>query len=218
MAFALALWASSVALAHHQADHTQGPPDQATAQSEHPTEGDDGDGAPNTPDPQGDNDNEHPSGNDKHEEPGGSGNMGWASSEPDQNTSGPERDVEGGDQPGNVGGADKLDQDGNNGCGNDDDFEDDNEGNCGGKKVTEPPPPPEVAPPTPSDVGAVVSEPEPKAKRDAREAPAAAVEVAPDELAFTGPAVNLVPLIGLTVWLLAAGSTLLATGRRRATR
>ena len=29
------------------------------------------------------------------------------------------------------GGVDKLDQDGNNGCGNDDDFEDDNEGWCG---------------------------------------------------------------------------------------
>lgn len=28
---------------------------------------------------------------------------------------------------------DLLDQDGNNGCGNDDDFEDDNNGNCGGK-------------------------------------------------------------------------------------
>ncbi|MGH2685824.1 MAG: hypothetical protein ACRDJP_10210, partial [Actinomycetota bacterium] len=140
-AFALALWAGSPALAHHKADHTGGPPDESSAQggTEHPTEDTDSDGVPNTPDPEGDTDNQHPSGNDKHEEPGGSGNMGWASSEPDQNTTGPERDVDGRDQPDNTGGADKLDQDGNNGCGNDDDFEDDNEGWCGQKPKPAPP-------------------------------------------------------------------------------
>jgi hypothetical protein len=130
-AFALTLWGSSTAVAHHRPDHAGGPPASSGGNgSGGVTEDNDSDGVPNTPDPEGDADNQHPSGKDKHEEPGGSGNMGWASSEPDQNTTGPERDVDGRDQPGNTGGADKLDQDGNNGCGNDDDFEDDNEGLC----------------------------------------------------------------------------------------
>ncbi len=38
----------------------------------------------------------------------------------------------GADKPGGSGGIDQTDQDGNNGCGNDADFEDDNNGNCGG--------------------------------------------------------------------------------------
>ncbi|HLF41791.1 MAG TPA: hypothetical protein VI854_10015 [Acidimicrobiia bacterium] len=38
----------------------------------------------------------------------------------------------GADKPGCPGGVDRSDQDGNNGCGNDADFEDDNNGRCGG--------------------------------------------------------------------------------------
>ena len=52
------------------------------------------------------------------------------------------------DKPGGSGGHDILDQDGNNGCGNDQDFDDDNNGWCGKPTVlvrTPPPPPP---PPT----------------------------------------------------------------------
>jgi hypothetical protein len=92
-------------------------------------------------------DNEHPSGNDRSVENGGSGNQGNATSEPDQNGSGPERDNGGLDQPGGPGGADLADQDGNNGCGNDDDFEDDNEGLCGGKPAPATTVPPVVVTP-----------------------------------------------------------------------
>ncbi|MGH2691066.1 MAG: hypothetical protein ACRDHM_01000 [Actinomycetota bacterium] len=97
------------------------------------TEDTDDDGVPNAPDPLGDTDNAHPSGKDKHVEAGGSGNQGKAVSDPDDDGRGPDRTNRGVDQPGGAGGLDILDQDGNNGCGNDDDFEDDNEGNCGGK-------------------------------------------------------------------------------------
>lgn len=68
--------------------------------------------------------NDHPSGKDRSVEPGGSGTQGKAVSDPDGMTNG------GADKPGQVGGFD-TDKDGNNGCGNDDDFEDDNNGWCG---------------------------------------------------------------------------------------
>ena len=77
-------------------------------------------------------DNAHPSGKDRSEENGGSGNQGKAESNPDD-SKGPER-FEGGrgdDKPQGPGGNDRNDQDGNNGCGNDDDFDDDNNGHCG---------------------------------------------------------------------------------------
>ncbi len=74
-----------------------------------------------------DGDNRHPSGRDKSVEHGGSGNQGKSQSDPDGDSNG------GVDKPGGDGGADLADQDGNNGCGNDDDFEDDNNGNCGPK-------------------------------------------------------------------------------------
>ena len=88
-----------------------------------------------------DADNAHPSGNDRHED---NGAQGHSTSEPDDNGRGPERDFEGTDKPfetaDGTGGVDKEDQDGNNGCGNDDDFEDDNEGLClGRQKDTTPP-------------------------------------------------------------------------------
>jgi hypothetical protein len=80
-----------------------------------------------------DGDNAHPSGKDRSVEHGNSGNQGNAQSDPDDDGHGPDRSNGGADQPGGPGGVDKADQDGNNGCGNDDDFEDDNEGWCGQK-------------------------------------------------------------------------------------
>ena len=145
---AMALMAiAAPAFAHHKDGHDQGKA-KASA-SEVITEDNDSDGMPNTPDPSGDTDNAHPSGNDKSAEAGGSGNQGSSESTPDENGTGPERDHEGTDKPGNGGGVDKLDQDGNNGCGNDDDFEDDNEGNCGGKAKAKPPKPPKTDKPKP---------------------------------------------------------------------
>ena len=76
-------------------------------------------------------DNWHPSGKDRSVENGGSGNQGNSGSAPDEDGHGPERDFGGTDKPDGPGGMDLADQDGNNGCGNDDDFEDDNEGWCG---------------------------------------------------------------------------------------
>ena len=68
----------------------------------------------------------HPSGKDRCVE-NGPGTQGRSPSDPD-------RDLNGGrDKPGGSGGLNALDQDGNNGCGNDQDFEDDNNGNCGGR-------------------------------------------------------------------------------------
>jgi hypothetical protein len=77
-------------------------------------------------------DNEHPSGNDRSVENGGSENQGSAQADPDDDGLGPDRTNGGVDQPDGPGGEDLADQDGNNGCGNDDDFEDDNEGLCSG--------------------------------------------------------------------------------------
>jgi hypothetical protein len=78
-----------------------------------------------------DGDNRHPSGRDRSVESGGSGNQGNAMHDPDDDGHGPDRSNGGIDQPDGSGGIDRADQDGNNGCGNDDDFEDDNEGWCG---------------------------------------------------------------------------------------
>ena len=64
----------------------------------------------------------HPSDNDRDTESGGSGSQGSSGSDPD----GDEND--GADKPGSGGGANTGDQDGNNGSGNDTDFEDDNRG------------------------------------------------------------------------------------------
>jgi len=80
-----------------------------------------------------DGDNAHPSGRDRSVEPGGNGNQGAAASDPDDDGRGPDRTNGGPDKPDGSGGVDLADQDGNNGCGNDDDFEDDNEGWCGSK-------------------------------------------------------------------------------------
>ncbi len=71
----------------------------------------------------------HPSGNDRYVENGGSGTQGKAASDPDGMYN------YGVDQEGGDGGLYLIDQDGNNGCGNDQDFEDDNNGRCGGGHV-----------------------------------------------------------------------------------
>jgi LPXTG-motif cell wall-anchored protein len=125
---------ASPAMAHHKSGHTNGKPKSAVV-----TEDNDGDGQPNTPDRRGDSDNRHPSGRDKHAESGNSGNQGKSSSDPDDDGRGPDRSDGGADKPGGRGGLDVEDQDGNNGCGNDDDFEDDNEGRCGRKPHPEKP-------------------------------------------------------------------------------
>jgi hypothetical protein len=105
-------------------------------------------------------DNQHPSGKDRSEEPGGSGNQGKSESDPDDNVgpmrnecgASPASDPRGGctDKPGGSGGMDLHDQDGNNGCGNDDDFDDDNNGHCGGKVKDAPKPPPTTPEPPPT--------------------------------------------------------------------
>ena len=101
--------------------------DRSTSYTE---DNDSGDG--NTPNNVSDDgDNRHPSGKDRSVENGGSGTQGKSESTPDQDGHGPERDYNGTDKPNGPGGIDVADQDGNNGCGNDDDFEDDNEGWCG---------------------------------------------------------------------------------------
>ncbi|MFN2588450.1 MAG: hypothetical protein ABR613_10095 [Actinomycetota bacterium] len=104
-------------------------------------------------------DNRHPSGKDRSAEPGGSGNQGKSESAPDDNVgpmrnecgASPASDPRGGctDKPGGSGGIDLHDQDGNNGCGNDDDFDDDNNGHCGGKVKGAPPVQPTSPPTTP---------------------------------------------------------------------
>ena len=76
---------------------------------------------------------QHPSGNDRCVEAGSSGTQGDAQSDPDDDTRGPERTNGGVDEPEGPGGLNQQDQDGNNGCGNDQDFEDDNEGLCDGE-------------------------------------------------------------------------------------
>ena len=86
-------------------------------------------------------DNAHPSGKDRSVENGGSGNQGKAESNPDD-SKGPMRyeGTQGDDKPAGPGGTDLDDQDGNNGCGQDDDFNDDNNGWCGKPRSTSTPP------------------------------------------------------------------------------
>ena len=96
-------------------------------------------------------DNAHPSSKDRSVEPGASGNQGRAAHDPDDDGNGPDRSNGGLDQPGGPGGVDLADQDGNNGCGNDDDFEDDNEGRCLGRQSPGGPNPGRPEGPNPAD-------------------------------------------------------------------
>lgn len=77
-------------------------------------------------------DNNHPSGKDRSVEKGKSQEQGKSQSDPDGNKNS-YGGIFGKDKIGYDGGLDKQDQDGNNGCGNDDDFEDDNNGKCEGR-------------------------------------------------------------------------------------
>ncbi len=210
----LVLWAPAMASAHHKPGHAGGPPAHANGNGG-VTEDTDDDGFPNVPDPAGDTDNQHPSGKDKHEEPGNSGNQGSAGSDPDGDANA------GVDQPGGTGGADKLDQDGNNGCGNDDDFEDDNNGRCGGKGNAGPPPPP---PPPPSPPPTFETPPPPEEtppppviepEVDRVPAPPPPPEEVPttNELAFTGSDPG--SLVGVTLVLAILGAVLVLWGQRR---
>lgn len=197
-----------------------GTPGNGPGASSGPTEDTDDDGVPNCPDPDGDLDNKHPSGKDRHCEAGKSGNQGKAQSDPDDDSRGPDRSNGGVDQPGGSGGKDQLDQDGNNGCGNDDDFEDDNEGLClGPKKISEPPrvePPSE--PPT-ENPPLVLADEGVKTEVLGVKITAAAVETEVlgariTALPTTG-ASGVVPLLLLSVSLISLGTLLLFRGRRR---
>ena len=125
-----------------------GDADSADGQTTEDNDDDNGDGTSsgsgdlpnNVPDEK----NDHPSGKDKSVEQD-KGNQGNSESNPDNDGHGPERNSCPGsgwgeciDKPGGDGGEDTYDQDGNNGCGNDDDFEDDNEGRCLGRKKNVP--------------------------------------------------------------------------------
>ena len=129
--------------AHHKGGHSNGGGKSGSkgkqAQSGWTEDNDTNDnGIPNNV-PDG-GDNAHPSGKDKSVEHGNSGNQGKSDSDPDDDGRGPDRSNGGPDKPNGSGGVDLADQDGNNGCGNDDDFEDDNEGWCGKpKEKTKPP-------------------------------------------------------------------------------
>jgi hypothetical protein len=188
--FALGLMvAAPAAVAHHREKHDNG---KASASggggSDHDgdadngstvtTEDNDADGVSNAGDT---NESHHPSGKDRFLEKGGSGNQGKSESDPDDNV-GPMRreeppcddDPRGADKctdkPGGSGGHDTLDQDGNNGCGNDQDFDDDNNGWCGkpppcceeegGNEVTE----------RPEVLGALIHKRQPAAVAETRQA------------------------------------------------
>jgi hypothetical protein len=147
---------AGTAAAHHKASHTQDGGDSGGSHKEPDGDADsdsgtfytedndtnDGDTPNNVPDA---GDNKHPSGKDKSVEHG-PGNQGKSESDPDDNGKGPDRSNGGPDKPNGSGGDDLADQDGNNGCGNDDDFEDDNEGKCKGHKREDPPGPPDDPP------------------------------------------------------------------------
>jgi len=122
-------WATpAAAVGNHGSSGPGRPPPRGPAHG--PTENNDhnDNGTPNNVPDAGDN--RHPSGNDRSVEHGQSGNQGNTHADPDGAANG------GVDQPDGAGGVDLADQDGNNGCGNDDDFEDDNKGRCG-RQATE---------------------------------------------------------------------------------
>lgn len=148
LVLALVLLLLAPAAAHHKSGHENGggPEASETGMTEDNDTNDND--TPNNVEDEGDN--AHPSGNDRSIEHGHSGNQGSSTSDPDDDTRGPERTNGGVDKADGPGGADLADQDGNNGCGNDDDFEDDNEGWCS-KRQTNTPNTPEVPPTIPEN-------------------------------------------------------------------
>jgi hypothetical protein len=151
--------------------------------------------------------NDHPSGKDRTVEAGGSGTQGKSTSDPDLMTNG------GADKPGMDGGFDE-DKDGNNGCGNDDDFEDDNNGWCRGKPRVAAVVTPTVNPPV--VLGETFERPA-AVEASTLTAPAvvaAATAAAPAALARTGANAATLALFALT--LMAVGFAMVAaTADRR---
>lgn len=150
IALAISLALSTVPFVYASKEDNNGKSDDAHTQNEERKEENiDSHGNPHNEDPiifieqsgPDSGDNLHPSGNDRSEEHGNSGTQGKSQSDPDgtENSNGGNS---GKDKYGFDGGFDKADQDGNNGCGNDDDFEDDNNGNCGGRSKEKPSPTP----------------------------------------------------------------------------
>lgn len=138
---ALLVFSVAPAGAHHKDGHENGGGKQSSGDVS-----EDDDGIPDDND-----DNMHPSGKDRETNDGPTDDeQGKSASDPDDDGRGPDRSNGGPDKPGGSGGVDQDDQDGNNGCGNDDDFEDDNEGWCGGK----PKPQPTTSPTTAAVAGA----------------------------------------------------------------
>lgn len=140
----MVLFAVGPAQAHHKETHDGGPRSEVGS-------------------PSGDqDDNRHPSGKDGETNDGPADDtQGHSPSDPDDDGRGPDRSNGGADKPGGPGGTDKQDQDGNNGCGNDDDFEDDNEGLCGGKPGRPDKAKPPGEHPGPDDVGDDEASPRP---------------------------------------------------------
>lgn len=158
---------------------------------------------------------DHPSGKDRSVEPGNSGTQGKAASDPDEDANlGP-------DKPEGAGGFDS-DKDGNNGCGNDDDFEDDNNGNCRGRvqaattttttqSVTTPTTSTQSVTPAPASVlGVTLERPQPAAP-----VVAGTTTVRAGELAATGFSASV--LLTWALALIALGALLLMSGTRRRT-
>jgi hypothetical protein len=138
LVLALVLLVVAPAAAHHKSGHEngggKGKGGGSSSGATEDNDSNDNDTPNNLAD---DGDNAHPSGKDKSIEHGNSGNQGNSTSDPDDDGRGPDRSNGGADKPDGPGGVDLADQDGNNGCGNDDDFEDDNEGWCGKKPKPE---------------------------------------------------------------------------------
>ncbi len=222
-AIALAIVALFVLAAPALADHDKGKSSQShgkssaegTPGSEAGTNGQKAESSDDGEKPFDEEPNDHPSGNDKSEEPGGSGTQGKSSSDPDGMANG------GADKPdevladGQVQGGFDDDHDGNNGCGNDDDFEDDNNGWCGkpeeAEATTEPV---EVQGTRVADEPAVETEPvdDVLGIRLDRTAPRAEVAAGRDAIR---PSTNaaVLPFTGLALLpLLAAGLGLISLG------
>lgn len=193
-------------------DHAQGEPKDKEANGNKAENSDDGE-KPFDTEP-----NDHPSGKDRSEEPGGSGTQGKSTSDPDGDANG------GADKPCELledcaaeqGGFDS-DHDGNNGCGNDDDFEDDNNGWCGKPEETEVEGAAEVdafglEQEETTVLGSRIFRPEVKAAAVPLERASLPLG---NVLPFTGVA-NVFVYVGLGLMLLCAGSLAVVAGRNRA--
>jgi LPXTG-motif cell wall-anchored protein len=245
----LLLTLAPIAMAHHSADHDKGKGHNASQgqggggdrdgdadrdPGTKQTEETDNDGTENP----NDTPSQHPSGKDNTAGSGKSGNQGKSESDPDDNV-GPQRrecsddgptDPRSGctDKPGGAGGEYVTDQDGNNGCGNDQDFDDDNNGWCGKPKddvggnvidndeeevveggVIKNPSFPGRRPPTDSVLGGrLVNEAAPDVESEVLSAPSQEEGAV---LPFTGAGISIIVLTGLA--LITAGGVL--TRRRK---